>query len=128
MSQMSSHRGNNLNIHSEILELIKEHAITHSADFCTLQIMSRHRLIRLLTTYYRLDFLKPTLPTVVLSDGSKATDPIFNVKSTLLAFLNDPTKMRPENFASNYDIFTGKSTSVTNIIDEIHTGYLWEWA
>ncbi len=60
LSQMSRHCGNDLNIHSEILELIKNHAQTHSADFSTLQIMSRQTLIRLLTTHYRLDFLKPT--------------------------------------------------------------------
>ena len=57
LSQMSRHRSNDLNIHSEILELIKNHAQTHSVDFCTLQIMSRQTLIRLLTTHYRLDFL-----------------------------------------------------------------------
>ena len=39
LSQMSRHRGNDLNIHSEILELIKNHAQTHSVDFSTLQIM-----------------------------------------------------------------------------------------
>ena len=33
LSQMSRHRGNDLNIHSKILELIKNHAQTHSADF-----------------------------------------------------------------------------------------------
>ena len=128
LSQMSRHRGNDLNIHSEILELIKNHAQTHSVDFSTLQIMSRQKLIHLLTTHYRLGFLKPTLATVMLTDGTKATVPIFNVKATLLSFLNDPSKMRPENFASNYDIFTGKSTSVSNTIDEIHTGYIWEKA
>jgi hypothetical protein len=69
LSQMSTHRGNDLIIHSEILELIKDHAKTHSADFSSLQIMSRHTLIRLLTTHYRLDFLKPTLPTALISDG-----------------------------------------------------------
>ena len=128
LSKMSRHRGNDLNIHSEILELIKTHAQTHSADFSTLQIMSRQTLIRILTTHYRLDFLKPTLATVMLTDGTKATVPIFNVKATLLSFLNDPKKMRPENFASNYDIFTGKSTSVSTTIDEIHSGYIWEEA
>ncbi len=31
---------------------------------------------------------------VVLSDGSVATVPIFDVKETLLAFLNNPGRMR----------------------------------
>jgi hypothetical protein len=33
--------------------------------------------------------------------------------------------MRQENFASNYDIFTGKAKSPTSTLDEIHTGLLW---
>ncbi len=47
---------------------------------------------------------------VALSDGSVATVPIFDVKKTLLAFLNDPGRMRVENIAPDYDPFTGKST------------------
>jgi hypothetical protein len=36
--------------------------------------------------------------------------------------------MRQENFASNYDIFTGKAKLPTSTLDEIHTGSLWEQA
>jgi hypothetical protein len=52
----------------------------------------------------------------------------FDVKALLIAFLNDPLRMRQENFASNYDIFTGKVKSPTSTLDEIHTGSLWEQA
>jgi hypothetical protein len=41
---------------------------------------------------------------------------------------NDPLQMREENFASNYDIFTGKKKQTSSILDEIHTGSLWEMA
>jgi hypothetical protein len=51
---------------------------------------------------------------------------IFDVKALLIAFLNNPLKMREENFASNYDIFSGKAKILTSTIDEIHTGSLWE--
>ncbi len=63
-----------------------------------------------------------------LTDGSVATVPIFDVKALLIAFLNDPLRMRQENFASNYDIFTGKAKLPTLSLDEIHTGSLWEHA
>jgi hypothetical protein len=36
--------------------------------------------------------------------------------------------MHKENFASNYDIFTGKAKLPTSTLDEIHTGSLWEQA
>jgi hypothetical protein len=51
---------------------------------------------------------------------------IFEVKAFLIAFLNNPLKMHKENFASNYNIFTGKAKIPTSTIDEIHTGSLWE--
>ncbi len=56
---------------------------------------------------------------VTLSDGSVATVPIFDMKETLLAFLNDPCRMRVENIALNYDPFTGKSTMLNPPLDEI---------
>jgi hypothetical protein len=51
---------------------------------------------------------------------------VFDVKALLISFLNNPYKMREENFASNYDIFTGKTKNPQSRIDEIHTGSLWE--
>ncbi len=62
------------------------------------------------------------------TDGSVATVPIFDVKALLIAFLYYPLRMRQENFASNYDIFTGKVKSSTPTLHEIHTGSLWEQA
>jgi hypothetical protein len=97
-------------------------------DYTMLQILSRKQLVQLLTKYYQLNFLKPTLHSVPLTDGSVATVPIFDVKGLLIAFLNDPLRMRQENFASNYDIFTGKAKLPTSTLDEIHTGSLWEQA
>jgi hypothetical protein len=97
-------------------------------DYTTLQILSRKQLVQLLTKYYQLNFLKPKLHSVPLTDGSVATVPIFDVKALLIAFLNDPLITHQENFASNYDIFTGKVKLPTSTVDEIHTGSLWEQA
>jgi hypothetical protein len=97
-------------------------------DCTTLQILSRKQLVQLLTKYHQLIFLKPTIYSVPLTDGSDATDPIFDVKALLIAFLNDPLRMCQENFASNYDIFTGKVKLPTSTLDEIHSRSLWEQA
>jgi hypothetical protein len=59
--------------------------------------MSRKQLVQLLTKYYQLNFLKPKLHSVPLTDGSVATVPIFDVKALLIAFLNDPLRMHQEN-------------------------------
>jgi hypothetical protein len=53
---------------------------------------------------------------VPLTDGSVGTVTICDVKALLIAFLNDPLRMRQENFASNYDIFTGKAKLPTSTI------------
>ncbi len=97
-------------------------------DYTTLQILSRKKLVQLLTKYYQLNFLKPKLHSVPLTDGSVDTVPIFDAKALLITFLNDPLRMHQENFASNYDIFTGKAKLSTSTLDEIHTGSLWEQA
>ncbi len=107
-------------------QCIKAHAVHHDVDFETLQILSRKQLVQFLTRYYKLDFLKPTLHSVPLSNGTVATMTIFDVKALLIAFLINPLKMCEENFASNYDIFSGKAKIPTSTIDEIHTGSLWE--
>ncbi len=84
--------------------------------------------MQVLTKRYQLDFLKPTLHSVPLSDGSVTSVTIFDVKAQIIAFLNDPLQMHKENFASNYDIFTGKKKQTSSTLDEIHTGSLWKMA
>ena len=71
-----------------------------------------------------MDFLKPRLHSVPLSGGTVATMTVFDVKALLISFLNNPYKMREENFASNYDIFTRITKNPQSRIDEIHTGSL----
>jgi hypothetical protein len=70
------------------------------------------------------EFSQANIYSVPLTDGSVAPVPIFDVKALLIAFLNDPLRMHQENFASNYDIFTGKAKLPTSTLDEIHTGSL----
>jgi hypothetical protein len=93
---------------NEVIQCVKAHVIHYNMDSTTLQILSRKQLVQLLTKYNQLNFLKPTLHSVPLTDGSVATVPIYYVKGLLIAFLNHPLRMHQENFASNYDIFTGK--------------------
>jgi hypothetical protein len=70
--------------------------------------------------------MQPTLHRIPLADGSVATVPIFMIESLLLSLLNDPLHMMKENFAPDYDIFTGWATSSITHIDEVHLGSLWE--
>jgi hypothetical protein len=82
---------------NEVIQCVKAHAIHCNMGYTTLQILSRKQLVQLLTKYYQLNFLKPTLHSGPLTDGSVATVPIFDVKALLVAFLNDPLRMRQVN-------------------------------
>ena len=85
-----------MNMFNEVVQCVKAHALHYRVDFTTLQILSRKQLVQVLTKRYQLDFLKPTLHSVPLSDGSVATVPIFDVKAQLIAFLNDPLRVPPK--------------------------------
>ena len=94
LSEISRHRGNYLNLFNQVIQCVSGHALYQSVDFRTLHVMSHDQFLRYLCHYYRLDFLKPTMHNLSLSDGSVVTVPIFDVKATLLSFLNDPNRMR----------------------------------
>jgi hypothetical protein len=49
-------------------------------------------------------------------------------KAILVAFLNYTLQMHEENFAPNYNIFTGKAKETTPTLGEILTGSLWALA
>jgi hypothetical protein len=76
---------------------------------CHSFILPRKQLVQLLTSYNQLNFLKPTLHSVPLTDGSVATVPIFDSKAILIASFNNPLQMHEEKVAPNYNIFTGKA-------------------
>ncbi len=80
MCQLNKHWGNDLNMFHEIITCMKSHAVHHNVDFSTLQILSRKQLVKLLTKYYQMDFLKPRLHSVPLSGGTVATMTVFDVK------------------------------------------------
>ncbi len=65
---MNDHRGDGMNIFNEVVQCVKAHALHYKVNFTTLQILSRKQLVQVLTKHYQLDFLKPTLHSVPLSD------------------------------------------------------------
>ncbi len=49
LSQMNTHRGNDLNMFNEVIQCVKAHAIHYNMDYTTLQMLSRKQLVQLLT-------------------------------------------------------------------------------
>lgn len=125
---LSSHRGVDLKLYNEIIHTIQYHATVQNIDFRTTKLYNRNELTMKLSNLYNLNELKQTMHQVTMSDSSIVTVPIFNVKSVLLSMLHDPEKMRHENIAEGYDLFSGKVTSPITQYNEIHTGDLWQEA
>jgi hypothetical protein len=112
----------------EINECVQYHAEAHNVNFAKCKMYSRPDLVKAMAKVYNLHAMKPTLNRVTLSDAKIAVVPTFDVKTQLLLILNDPSQMRPENIALNYDIFTGMPKEPSDELGEIHTGWAWEKA
>lgn len=126
---ISSHRGVDLKLYDEIIDLIQFHATTQDTNFSTNKLYHRKELTKTLSQLYNLHDLQPALHNVTLSDSSVVTVPVFNVKAVILSILHDHNRMNPSNFAPGYDIFTGTSTDPNHHhLNEIHTGMLWNTA
>ena len=128
MHILNKHREVDLKLYSEINECVSYHAKEKNVDFNAIRMYSRKQLVDISTHVYRLHGFKPTMNRVTLSDKSVAVVPTFDVKTMLLNILNDKSKMKMENIASNYNLFTGKAIGEVTHIDEIHTGWAWEEA
>lgn len=126
---ISAHRGVDLKLYDEIIDLIKFHATTQSTDFTTHKLYHQNELTKTISSLYNLGDLKPIQHNITLSDSSVVTVPVFDVKAVILSMLHDPPQMHASNFASGYDIFTGQCTNEEdNHLHEVHTGALWNIA
>ena len=126
---LRSHRGIDLNLHKKIVDCVKFHAKVHKLDFATTQMHSREQLIKSITDIYNLEGMKPIMCHVSLANHNMVIVPVFNVKIMLLSLLHDTSRMKKENIAPKYDLFTGKPIDPTIAeIGEIHTGFAWEEA
>ena len=117
---LSSHRQVDLSLFNEINECVQYHAQERKVDFASEKLYKREQLVEIATNVYNLHGLKPTLNHVTLFNKSATIVPSYDITTMLLTILIDPTRMRPENIASNYNPFTGRPTAPVTHIDEIY--------
>ncbi len=118
----------NLSLFSKINNCVTYHAKEHNVDFKSDKMYSHDDLVQFSTEVYGLHGMKPKMNFVALLDRSKAVVPTFDVKTMLLLILNESTKMKPENIAPKYNLFTGRPTKEVTEIGKVHTGWTWEEA
>ena len=119
---------NDSKLYDDVVDLIN-HLGEEKHDF-KIPLPSRKKLTTLLEDVLKFRQMKPKLvdvPIKSMINKSEIAVPVFDAQAVITKMLQDPKLMRPENIASEYDIFSGKSTS--NIgeeyYDEVHTGTRW---
>lgn len=125
LSTLSKHRID-LNLHDEIIDVIKQHSSECRLHFSSDNLQNRLPLLKKIERNIDTYQLKPRDIIVNLSGGVQATVSVFNLKAMLLSLLLDDNLMRPENLAKGYNIFTGKGSQPDDVYGEIHTGDAWE--
>ena len=121
-----SHRVVDLGLFDDINDVIKQH-VDRGVVIKGSKFYKRDQLVNLLTNAYNLHHLRPTIVSVSIKDNSKrASVAVFDVKAQILSILHDKRIMQKENFAKDYDIFSGKPTTSVTHFGEIHTGTAWE--
>ena len=72
-----------------------------------------------MASLYNLHKMKPAINQVRLTDSRIAVVPTFDIRSMLYSILTDPSQMRPENIAQNYDLLTGRPIGPVTHLDEV---------
>ena len=120
-----SHR-TDMKLFNEVNQLIKKHSIGRQLSFSSDNLSTRLVFIKNIGKSLKTERLQHTDVTVPLALGGSAITAVFDLEAQILSLLLDDSLMQPENFADQYDIFTGKATGPNLHYGEIHTGDSWE--
>ena len=118
-----------LKVHDELVGLIKSHSNTcdNKLPFSTNLLLNRNHFMTKLENIMEVSSkLKHKDVEVNLSSGGVASVAVYDLETMIMSLLTDERLMNPENIASGYDLFTGKSEGDVHYLGEIHTGSAWE--
>ena len=117
-----------LKVHDELVGLIKSHSNTcdNKLPFSTNLLLNRNQFMTKLENIMDVSKLKHKDVEVKLSSGGVASVAVYDLETMIMSLLTDERLMNPENIASGYDLFTGKSEGDVHYLGEIHTGSAWE--
>jgi len=121
---LSKHRIN-LNVHDEIIQVIKKHSSDCKLNFSSYNLLNRTPFLNKIERDLSSTILKPKDILVNLNGGRQASVAVFNLEAMILSLVLDDRFMHPDNIADGYDLFTGKINGPDNHYGEIHTGDAW---
>ena len=115
-----------MKLFNEVNQLIKQHSLGRQLSFSTDNLSTRLGFIKNIGKSLNTERLQHTDVNVPLAVGGNAITAVFDLEAQILSLLLDDSLMQPENYADQYDIFTGKDTGPNLHYGEIHTGDDWE--
>ena len=106
---------------------MQRHSANDLLDFNAFTTLKRDILLQRLSDAYNLQHLKPTIYKVFIQEKTVLTSvAVFDLHAQILSIVHNAKLMQQENFAPDYDVFTGKPTNPITHFGEVHTGELFE--
>ena len=117
-----------IKLYDDIVYLFNEYMSSDNFDKFA-RLKSRKSFIKSNETTYNVTHLRPRPVSVMLTDDTTVTVPVFDAKSMILDLVTNPdTIMNENNFAPGYNVFTGdvdESIPENQCYGEVHTGDQW---
>jgi hypothetical protein len=121
LSTLSKHRID-LNVHDEIIHLIKQLSSNQKLHFSSDTLQNRHVFLKKIERNLSTKIFKPKDIIVNLKGGGQSNVAIFNLEAMILSLVLDDNLMHSDNITEEYHIFTGKGGQPDDVYGEIHTG------
>jgi hypothetical protein len=115
-----------IKLYDDIVHLLNEYMSSENFDKYA-RLKCRKSFIKSNEATYNVTHLRPRPVSVMLTDDTTVTVPVFDAKSMILDLVTNPDTMNENNFAPGYNIFTGDvdESPENQCYGEVHTGDQW---
>ena len=119
-----------LKLHDDICKWLNFHGSISEINFKEAMWMSRKQILSKLDDLLSVYGMEPVDKEVrLVSSATFVTVPTFDFKSMVLSLVHDKELMSTDNLIPNFDIFSGKETTVgPEMCGDIHTGDMYKQA
>jgi hypothetical protein len=128
ISQLFNRNKASIAMHDELIDIINAYVESVNPS-PTIKLLHRRQFLEKMENSFSTSDLKPTYGSVLLTNNTMVTVPVFDMKAMILSIVHDQELMRKENFAPGLDIFTGEVDGgyEGNLnYGEFHTGDRWK--
>jgi hypothetical protein len=124
LARICNNHRTDMKVFNKINQLTKKHSFGRLLSFSSDNLSTTK--LGFIKNIGKSERLQPTNVTVPLALGGSAITAVFDLEAQILSLLLDDSLVYPDNFADQYDIFSGKATDPNLHYGKIHTGDSWE--